>query len=48
MAHASLNQQQADSTVLELLNKRMENLTTEQQRWLLTMYANPVAAKQKL
>ena len=48
VAHASLNQQQADSTVLELLNKRMENLTTEQQRWLLTMYANPVAAKQKL
>ena len=48
VAHAALNQQQADSTVLEQLNKRMENLTAEQQHWLLTMYANPVAAKQQL
>jgi len=26
----------------------MENLTAEQRHWLLTMYANPVAAKQQL
>tara|TARA_R110000744_G_scaffold68920_2_gene140083 strand:+ start:958 stop:2061 length:1104 start_codon:yes stop_codon:yes gene_type:complete len=48
VAHAKLNQQQTDATVLEQLNKRMENLTLAQQHWLLTMYANPVAAKQQL
>ncbi|MFT5634835.1 MAG: 1-acyl-sn-glycerol-3-phosphate acyltransferase [Cognaticolwellia sp.] len=48
VAHAKLNQQQTDNTVLEQLNKRMENLTIEQQHWLLTMYANPVTAKQHL
>jgi len=48
VAHAALNQQAADSTVLAQLNKRMENLTAEQRHWLLTMYANPVNAKQKL
>ena len=48
VAHAKLNQQQTDDTVLEQLNKRMENLTAEQRHWLLTMYANPVAAKQQL
>lgn len=47
-AHATLNQQQADNSVLEQLNQRMENLTTEQKHWLLTMYANPVSAKQML
>ena len=48
VAYAKLNQQETDSTVLEKLNKRMENLTAEQQHWLLTMYANPVCAKQQL
>jgi 1-acyl-sn-glycerol-3-phosphate acyltransferase len=48
VAYAKLNQQDTDSTVLEKLNKRMENLTAEQQHWLLTMYANPVSAKQQL
>jgi 1-acyl-sn-glycerol-3-phosphate acyltransferase len=48
VAYAKLNQQDTDSTVFEKLNKRMENLTAEQQHWLLTMYANPVCAKQQL
>ncbi|MFT5815228.1 MAG: hypothetical protein ACI9VT_003000 [Psychroserpens sp.] len=48
VAHAKLNQQQTDNAVLEQLNKRMKNLTIEQQHWLLTMYANPVTAKQYL
>ncbi|SEK31255.1 Acyltransferase [Colwellia chukchiensis] len=48
VAHASLNQQAADSKVMAQLDKRMENLNAEQQRWLLTMYANPVTAKQQL
>ncbi len=48
VAHATLNQQATDNSVLEQLNKRMESLTSEQQHWLLTMYANPVKAKQEL
>ncbi len=48
VAHATLNREQADSSVLEQLNQRMENLTAEQKHWLLTMYANPVSAKQAL
>jgi hypothetical protein len=28
------------------LNSRMSDLTEQQQHWLLTMYANPVRAKQ--
>lgn len=48
VAHATLNQEQADSSVLAQLNQRMESLTTEQKHWLLTMYANPVTAKQNL
>jgi hypothetical protein len=48
VAHATLNKQQADDSVLAQLNQRMENLTKEQKHWLLTMYANPVAAKKAL
>lgn len=48
VAHATLNKQQTDSSVLEQLNQRMESLTAEQKHWLLTMYANPVSAKQTL
>ncbi len=48
VAHATLNQQATDNSVLEQLNRRMESLTSEQQHWLLTMYANPVKAKQEL
>jgi len=48
VAHAALNQQDTDNSMLAQLNKRMENLTAEQQHWLLTMYANPVIAKQAL
>ncbi|MGB1263815.1 MAG: 1-acyl-sn-glycerol-3-phosphate acyltransferase [Cognaticolwellia sp.] len=48
VAHATLNQQQADSSVLAQLNSRMASLNAEQQHCLLTMYANPVAAKQAL
>jgi len=48
VAHATLNHENADNTVIEQLNKRMENLTEDQKRWLLTMYANPVYAKEQL
>jgi hypothetical protein len=48
VAHASLHQEPADSSALAQLNQRMENLTVEQKHWLLTMYANPVSAKQAL
>jgi hypothetical protein len=34
--------------VMEKLNNRMSDLTPEQKHWLLTMYANPVRAKQAL
>lgn len=47
-AHAALNEQQADDSVINQLNQRMESLTSEQKHWLLTMYANPVIAKQTL
>lgn len=36
-----------DNNVLDSLNKRMDGLTEAQQRWLLTMYANPVLAKER-
>ena len=48
VAHATLNKEQTDSSVVAQLNKRMESLTSEQKHWLLTMYANPVSAKQAL
>lgn len=48
VAHATLNQQTSDSDTLAILTKRMEHLSPAQQQWLLTMYANPVTAKQQL
>lgn len=47
-AHAALNKEKVDDKILTQLYQRMEHLTTEQQEWLLTMYANPVAAKASL
>jgi 1-acyl-sn-glycerol-3-phosphate acyltransferase len=47
-AHAQLNEQTAESKALKQLNDRMTALTDEQKQWLLTMYANPVNAKQAL
>lgn len=47
-AHASLNQQDADADVLATLQTRMSGLNSEQQQKFLTMYANPVSAKQAL
>jgi 1-acyl-sn-glycerol-3-phosphate acyltransferase len=48
-AYAQLNQQDnVKQSVLTQLNSRMTELTREQQHWLLTMYANPVSAKQAL
>ena len=47
-AFAELNNQSTDNSVLQTLKSRMLNLTEQQQHWLLTMYANPVAAKQAL
>ena len=47
-AYAALNNESSDNSVLQTLKKRMLNLTEQQQRWLLTMYANPVSAKQEL
>ncbi|MEW6981690.1 1-acyl-sn-glycerol-3-phosphate acyltransferase [Colwelliaceae bacterium 6471] len=44
-AYATLNNQPADSSVVSTLNKRMQHLTAQQKKWLLTMYANPVNAK---
>lgn len=44
-AFAHLNNKFTDNTVLKKLKKRMKNLDTLQQHWLLTMYANPVIAK---
>lgn len=37
-----------DHNVLTLFNDRMHDLTKAQQRWLLTMYANPVFAKDNI
>jgi len=34
--------------VIPSLNERMQGLTESQQRWILTMYANPVTAKEQL
>jgi 1-acyl-sn-glycerol-3-phosphate acyltransferase len=48
-AYAKLNQQaEIKQSVMNQLNSRMFELTQEQQYWLLTMYANPVRAKQAL
>ena len=47
-AYAELNQEDTKQYVMDKLNKRMAELTKEQKHWLLTMYANPVRAKQQL
>jgi hypothetical protein len=47
-ANAKLQDAPHDLGVLEELSKRMLNLTDAQQRWLLTMYANPVLAKESI
>ncbi|MFT5161637.1 MAG: hypothetical protein ACI9FJ_000202 [Alteromonadaceae bacterium] len=49
-AHAILNGQpeQQNSQIMAQLNQRMKSLDALQQRWLLTMYANPVVSKQTL
>lgn len=51
VAHEQLHktdQPSNNKNVLEQLNQRMQNLTDDQKHWLLTMYANPVLAKQAL
>ncbi|MFT5299087.1 MAG: hypothetical protein ACI9YH_005139 [Colwellia sp.] len=47
-AYAELNQEDTKQNVMDKLNNRMSELTQEQKHWLLTMYANPVRAKQQL
>lgn len=47
-AYAALNDQPTDNSVINQLKQRMLNLTEQQKHWLLTMYANPVTAKQEL
>jgi hypothetical protein len=48
-AYAELDQpEDAKPNVMQQLNSRMSELTPEQKHWLLTMYANPVRAKQAL
>ena len=47
-AYAELNKDDTKQNVMEQLNSRMSELTQEQKHWLLTMYANPVRAKQQL
>ncbi|MFT4924702.1 MAG: hypothetical protein ACI8WB_000786 [Phenylobacterium sp.] len=47
-AHAKLNQQEGNTKMLGELTRRMDGLDEAQQRWLLTMYANPVIAKANL
>jgi len=47
-AKAQLENASGDSNVFNLFNDRMQNLTEAQQRWLLTMYANPAFAKENM
>lgn len=47
-AYAELNKEYTKQNVMDQLNSRMSELTQEQKHWLLTMYANPVRAKQQL
>lgn len=44
-AHAKINNQ---GDIIKPLAQRLEGLNADQQRWLLTMYANPVAAKESM
>ncbi|MDP2561353.1 1-acyl-sn-glycerol-3-phosphate acyltransferase [Psychrobium sp. 1_MG-2023] len=47
-AKQQLESEVQDASMLHTLTQRMQHLTNEQQRWLLTMYANPALAKDKL
>jgi len=47
-AKAQLEDSAQDKSSLLSLEQRMNNLTRAQQHWLLTMYANPVIAKENL
>ncbi|WP_440873739.1 1-acyl-sn-glycerol-3-phosphate acyltransferase [Thalassotalea sp. PLHSN55] len=47
-AHAKLTNQAVDLPVFKDLAKRMHDLNELQQKWFLTMYANPVIAKESL
>ena len=47
-AKAKLEDSQHDHSVLDELTERMHDLTEAQQRWLLTMYANPALAKESV
>lgn len=48
VAKAKLEDSQHDHSVLDKLSERMHDLTEAQQRWLLTMYANPALAKESV
>jgi len=48
VANAKLLDPLHEHTVLDALSERMHDLTESQQRWLLTMYANPVLAKENI
>lgn len=47
-AKAKLTDTAHDHNMLDELSERMNNLTESQQRWLLTMYANPALAKENV
>lgn len=47
-AKAKLQDTPHDHSVLDELTERMHHLTDAQQRWLLTMYANPALAKESM
>ncbi|MFT5758462.1 MAG: hypothetical protein ACI9LM_003204 [Alteromonadaceae bacterium] len=47
-AYTLLQNKETQSAMAEQLKQRMDGLTTPQQHWLLTMYANPVFGKERL
>ncbi len=47
-AFAKLNKEAVDTSVFQTLTNRMQHLSELQQKWLLTMYANPVQAKKAI
>jgi 1-acyl-sn-glycerol-3-phosphate acyltransferase len=48
VAYQQIKSQSPESTASGTLHQRLAGLTEAEQRWLLTMYANPVAAKKDL
>ena len=48
LSSSSDNTKNINENTIQQLKKRMQGLTESQQHWLLTMYANPVFAKQSL